>query len=116
MNTIEEILNKVLDDFFRRHPVSSECTLFIGFSGGPDSCALALLLSRLFGPRRLTLTYLNHRLRSPGEQEEEELFVERFAREGGFGLIVQKAPYPRVPAQAFPSMQLHWFSPVHLCG
>jgi tRNA(Ile)-lysidine synthase len=87
MNTTEETLFNILDQFFQLHPVPSESTLFVGFSGGPDSCALALLLARRFGAHRLTLTYLNHRLRSLPEQEEEERFVERFAREEGFGLI-----------------------------
>lgn len=87
MNTTEEILSKILDDFLILHPVPSGSTLFVGFSGGPDSCALALLLARRFGAPGLTLTYLNHRLRSSLEQEEEEGFVDRFAREGGFRLI-----------------------------
>jgi len=87
MNTTEETLSKILEDFLLIHPVSSGNTLFVGFSGGPDSCALALVLSRRLGARCLTLAYLNHRLRSLPEQEEEEGFVERFAREGGFNLI-----------------------------
>ena len=87
MNTTEETLSDILNRFFLLHPVPSGSTLFIGFSGGPDSCALALLLARRFGARRLTLAYLNHRLRSLPEQEEEEQFVDRFAREEGFGLV-----------------------------
>ena len=92
MSTIEETLDKALDAFFQNCSVPSEGPLIIGFSGGPDSVALALLMEERFGSDRIVLAYLNHGIRSPGEQEEEGHFVRRFARERGLGLVEGSLP------------------------
>jgi len=64
----------------------------LGFSGGKDSVALALLLQRLQVdlPFRLVLAYLNHGLRS--DAAEEESWVRRFAQERGLELRVGHRP------------------------
>ena len=92
MCTTEESLNKALEAFFQGCPVPSEGPLVVGFSGGPDSTALALLLEGRFGSERIVLAYLNHGIRSPREEEEEGLFVRQFAREHKLKLVEDSLP------------------------
>lgn len=64
----------------------------LGFSGGKDSVALALLLQRLQSdlPFRLVLAYLNHGLRP--DAVEEESWVRRFAQERDLELRIGHRP------------------------
>ena len=70
--------------------------VILGFSGGKDSVALALLLQRLLRdiPFRLVLAYLNHGLRP--DATEEESWVRRFAKERDLELRVGHRPVRRL--------------------
>jgi tRNA(Ile)-lysidine synthase len=63
-------------------------TIILGFSGGKDSVALAMLLQELqkHTPCRLLLAYFNHRLR--GDAGDEEKWVRAFAARRGLELEV----------------------------
>lgn len=100
MSTTDEILHKALDAFFLKNPVAPGVPLIVGFSGGPDSVALALLLEAYFGSHRIILAYLNHGIRSRQEQLEEEAFVRRFARERGFLLEMGAVPAGLLEAES----------------
>jgi tRNA(Ile)-lysidine synthase len=64
--------------------IREEDKVVIGFSGGPDSVALSLILSSLSAqghlPVKLRLAHLNHRLRG-AEADQDEEFCRRFAEE-----------------------------------
>lgn len=57
--------------FFEEQAVDSESRVLVAFSGGADSLALLILLSRLLPNDQLHALYVNHRLRS-----DEELAIE----------------------------------------
>ena len=81
-------------EFIRRHGLLSEGDgLVLGFSGGPDSVALALILTELSGegrlPLKLLLAHLNHCLRG-AESDHEEAFCQRFAERHGLSIEVER--------------------------
>jgi len=68
-------------------------TVVVGFSGGPDSVALTLILQELAGagfPLHLHLAHLNHGLRGE-ESDGEEAFCRDFARQHGLAISVERA-------------------------
>lgn len=76
-------LEKRVADFIARGGVlRSGEKVIVGVSGGPDSTALACLLSRLRSRFRLRLTaaHFDHRLRSRDEAAGDRAFVERLCR------------------------------------
>lgn len=52
--------------------IAKESSVVVAFSGGADSLALLLLLSRMLNPDHLIAVYVNHRLRPEAELDREE--------------------------------------------
>lgn len=75
-----------VSSFLRRYLEPGEA-LLVAYSGGPDSTALAVLLRDL--GYRPHLAYLNHNLRGKAS-EEEEAWVQAFARAQGYPLYVRR--------------------------
>lgn len=74
-------------EFIRRNGLlAPRQGLLVGFSGGPDSVALVLILEELADsgdlPLEVHLAHLNHCLRG-GESDADEAFCRRFARQHG---------------------------------
>lgn len=67
--------------------------IIVGFSGGADSCCLALLLNELKYKYclNITIAYFNHGWRKK-EAENEEKFALAFAKKLKLGCIIKKAP------------------------
>lgn len=83
LNTVENFLNKYN---------IKNATIALGFSSGPDSCALALILNELKEKYnlKLILCYFNHNWRD--EALEEEIFTENFAKKLNINFLIGKAP------------------------
>lgn len=91
---MDELQRRVLQ-FIRRHRLLQDGQgVVVGFSGGPDSVALVLILLGLSEEGKLPLTvhlaHLNHGLRG-AESDEDEEFCREFARKHGLDLEVEKA-------------------------
>lgn len=67
-----------INDVLRRIVGTERPGLLVAVSGGPDSCAVAHLVSSI-GEYPVRLAYLNHRLRSEAEQRGERAAVEALA-------------------------------------
>ncbi len=72
MSTTSETALDEVRQFFVSHQVGTSKRILVAFSGGCDSLALAILLSRLFPHEHLHALYVNHRLRTELELGEEE--------------------------------------------
>ena len=72
--------------------ISSEATLLLALSGGPDSVALLHALDALRSRRqfKLVAAHLNHRLRG-AEADRDAAFVRRLCAARGIDLIVERA-------------------------
>lgn len=83
INTVEKFINK--------YKIKNK-SVVLGFSSGPDSCALALLLNSLKDKYNLKiiLAYFNHNWRK--EAQEEEFFTKEFAKNLGVDFYIEKAP------------------------
>ena len=80
-----------LRDFLNKYNIKNKKVL-IGFSSGPDSCALTRLLIELKEEFNLdiTLAYFNHMWRK--EAKSEEGFTENFAEMYNLNYVIGKAP------------------------
>ncbi len=76
MSSIERILTDQVLSSLKRYQFPPSRPLLVAFSGGPDSTALLEVLIRAAGKAlitgRVSAVYINHRLRSTMELEEEE--------------------------------------------
>ncbi|HUF54732.1 MAG TPA: tRNA lysidine(34) synthetase TilS [Dehalococcoidia bacterium] len=90
---------EVLDDVRRRGHLLSGEAVVVGVSGGPDSTALLLIVSRIAKDLRLKLTaaHFDHQLRSRREADEDRRYVERLCKdldlplESGIGDVQSRA-------------------------
>lgn len=72
MSTTSEIALVEVRRFFTDYDIDLKGTILVAFSGGADSLALLILLSKLFPLDHLHALYVNHRLRSSVELTQEE--------------------------------------------
>ncbi len=81
---------KTAEKFLEKYNIKDK-TIIIGFSAGPDSCALALLLNKLKEKYNLKiiLAYFNHNWRKEAIKEEE--FTKNFAQKFNNLFYIKKA-------------------------
>ncbi len=79
------------EKFLEKYKIKNK-TVILGFSAGPDSCALALILDKLKIKYNLkiVLCYFNHNWRK--EALEEETFTKEFVKEHKLKFYTEKAP------------------------
>ena len=82
---------KTVENFIINEKIQNK-TVVLGFSTGPDSCALALILNKLKEKYSLNivLAYFNHGWRE--EAKEEEIFTKEFALQHNFNYEIKQAP------------------------
>ena len=87
-------INMILEveKFLKKYNIKNK-NVIVGFSGGPDSVAMAFLLSKLANKYNLALTlaYFNHNWR-PKEAKEEEKFSLEFAKKINAKFYSETAP------------------------
>lgn len=90
LSTVDNIISTV-ENFLNENNIKNK-NIILGFSSGPDSTALALIVNELKEKLNLniTLAYFNHGWRE--EAKEEEFFTKEFAKKYGFNVIIKKAP------------------------
>ena len=73
-------MKNIVSDFLKKYEIK-DATIVVGFSTGPDSCALACLLNELKQEfnLKIVLAYFNHGWRK--EAQDEEKFCAQFAKE-----------------------------------
>ena len=73
-------MKNIVSDFLKKYEIK-DATIVVGFSTGPDSCALACLLNELKQEfnLKIVLAYFNHGWRK--EAQDEEKFCAIFAKE-----------------------------------
>ena len=78
---------KEVEDFLKEYNIKNK-TVILGFSSGPDSCTLALVLNKLKEKYNLNivLAYFNHNWRK--EAKEEEKFTKDFAKKFNFSFYI----------------------------
>ncbi len=81
---------KEVEDFLKEYNIKNK-TVILGFSSGPDSCALALVLNKLKEKYNLNivLAYFNHNWRKEAKEEEE--FTKDFAKKFNFSFYIKEA-------------------------
>ena len=79
-------------NFLEKHNIKNK-KVIVGFSAGPDSCAMAFLLSKLANEfnLELVLAYFNHNWRVEEAKSEEE-FTKDFALKISSEYVIEKAP------------------------
>ena len=91
---MDRLLETVMQFVERKGLLGPGEGVLVGFSGGPDSVALAVVLQELSSsgrlPLQVRLAHLNHCLRGE-ESEAEEQFCRRFARERDVPIDVRRA-------------------------
>ncbi len=87
---MQGIYKKFYETVKKNSLIKKNDKILIGFSGGPDSTALALLLKRfsLYENTKITLAYLNHLLREDSMEEEE--MVKKISEKLSLPLIVKR--------------------------
>ncbi len=82
---------KTVENFLIENKIENK-TVLVGFSTGPDSCALALVLDSLKEKYnlKLILCYYNHNWRKEAIFEEE--FTKKFAAKINARFLIEKAP------------------------
>ena len=82
---------EIVENFLEKYSIKDKDVL-VGFSAGPDSCALALILSELKEKFNLNihLAYFNHGWRWEAKKEED--FTKKFALKHNFNCIIGHAP------------------------
>ncbi len=82
---------ETIKKFLNKYNINNK-SVVIGFSSGPDSCALAFLISKLKKEYNLEiiLAYFNHGWRK--EAKEEEQYTIDFANQIGAKYYIEKAP------------------------
>jgi tRNA(Ile)-lysidine synthase len=87
----QKFADQVLDTIQEHGMVAPGCSVLIGVSGGPDSIALAQVLTNLKENLgiRIGLAHLNHMLRG-SDALADEAFVREFAGEHNLDLVVEK--------------------------
>jgi len=80
----------IIENFLIKYKISS-CPVIVGFSAGPDSCALALLLNKLKEKYNLNLilAYFNHGWRKEALLEED--FTKDFSKKIGAVSYIKRA-------------------------
>lgn len=73
-------MKNIVSSFLKKYEIK-DATIVVGFSTGPDSCALACLLNELKQEfnLKIVLAYFNHGWRK--EAQDEEKFCAKFAKE-----------------------------------
>jgi len=81
---------KTVENFLKKYNIADK-NVILGFSAGPDSCALALILAKLKNKFniKITLAYFNHGWRKEALDEEE--FTKNFAEKFDFNYVIEKA-------------------------
>ena len=81
---------KEVEDFLKEYNIKNK-TVILGFSSGPDSCALALALNKLKEKYNLNivLAYFNHNWRKEAKEEEE--FTKDFAKKFNLSSYIKEA-------------------------
>lgn len=92
-NTMDQLATRAFEFIQRHELIAPSETVLVGFSGGPDSVALALILEELTEsrarPMAVQLAHLNHSLRGT-ESDGDEEFCHQFAQERGLALETQR--------------------------
>ncbi len=81
---------RIVENFLIENNIKNK-TVVLGFSAGPDSCTLALLLNKLKEKYNLqiVLAYFNHKWRA--EAEDEEDFTRNFAKKYNLKYFIECA-------------------------
>src|SRR5437867_1645653 len=88
-------LTEKVSEFIERHSlIAPGQRVVVGFSGGPDSICLLLILRELF--KDSAAVYVNHNLRGQ-ESKKEEQFVHRFCEERNIPLFVESLQWKTIP-------------------
>jgi tRNA(Ile)-lysidine synthase len=91
---MDRLCHQVLGFIRKRQLLRNGDRVVVGFSGGPDSVALALILSELSRsselPLDLHLAHLNHALRG-AESDADEAWCRDFARSHGLDIVAERA-------------------------
>ncbi len=95
------LLAKLIDTVRKEELFAPRHHLLVAISGGPDSIALALLLSQLASSWNLALSavHVNYRLRG-AESDEDEAFVTTFCRERQIPLIIHRPTLAKQKGQS----------------
>ncbi len=85
-------MKNIVEDFLKKYKIKDE-NIIVGFSAGPDSTALALVLSELKNEYNLNLilAYFNHNWRI-NEVEKEIEFTKNFASKIKSSYFIDEAP------------------------
>jgi len=82
---------ETVENFLTKYSIYNQ-TVIIGFSGGPDSCALALILKKLSNKFNLNIVLANFNHNWRKESKSEEDFTKDFARKINALFYIEKAP------------------------
>ncbi len=87
-------LISAVEAFLAQNRIDPGRGVLVGFSGGPDSCAVLLVLSAIRQRRHFPLqaVYVNHNLRDPGELVRETAAAADICSAAGVGISVKEVP------------------------
>lgn len=93
---------ETFENFLKKYKIQNK-KVIVGFSGGPDSCAMTFILSKLAKKYNLEIiiAYFNHNWRIE-ESHEEEIFALEFSKKINAQFYTSKAPldYPKTEEAA----------------
>jgi len=100
---------KTVEDFLKLYDIRNQ-NVVIGFSSGPDSCALALIVNELKEKFNLNiiLAYFNHGWRVEEAKKEEE-FTKNFAKKLNCEFFIDKAPKNLKKTEEFARLKRYEF-------
>lgn len=84
-----------IDLFCKRFQIDKDCNVIVAFSGGADSLALLVALTRI-GFEKITAIYVNHHLRSKKELDEEIKLNSKNAKALGVEFIILDADAKKI--------------------
>lgn len=82
------VVNASLDEFFRRHPSFKDTPVFVGLSGGLDSCVLLSALAHNIKPSLITAIHIHHGLQADADQFQAH--CQAFCNQLNIKLLVKK--------------------------
>lgn len=100
MTSIEEKALTRVNRYLRDYRIPREVRILVGYSGGPDSTALAAILCSLRHSGNLVLAYLDHGIRPAEELAGEHAVIERFAESFALDLHTESLAPGKIEAEA----------------
>jgi tRNA(Ile)-lysidine synthase len=103
MKKTTDTLIHTLEGFLSKRGIGPTPTLYVGYSGGGDSSALAAALARVRAESRGAppkLIYIDHGIRAAREREEERAHAMKFAQALGLELFVEGIKPGKIEALA----------------